>query len=197
MFCSEALGVCRLTLVEQRVRKQPRRSLTSSTASPFRRILTSSGRIADSSSRGKRHADFLLDCFALGLLPDMGLVHFAPQNLPSQFQLMRDTQEVPKFDLLCMVPIPTSYEALRGRSKGRTRPIYTERLLNGISMLRHPICGSQLQVACSSGLSSSLQPVYFRPIFPLPLFASALTRSHPQSRCFEVACVPGASTHPC
>ena len=66
---------------------------------------------------------------ALGSTPDMGLVHFAPQDpylkdcMPLQLQLKRNTKEVPEFHLLCMAPIPTSYEALSGRSKGRTGPI--------------------------------------------------------------------------
>lgn len=79
--------------------------------------------------------------FAMGSLPDMGLVRFAPQSpyskdwMPSQLQLLRNIKDVPEVHLLWMSPIPTSYEALRGHSKGRTRPIYTERLLI-LSILR-------------------------------------------------------------
>ena len=80
--------------------------------------------------------------FAFSSLSDMGLVHFAPANpsskdwMPSQLQLKGNTKEVPELHLLCIVPITTSYEALRGRSKGRTGPIYTERLLVRLFMLR-------------------------------------------------------------
>ena len=74
----------------------------------------------------------------------MGLVRFALQKpyskdwMPSQLQLKRNIKDVPEVHLLCMVPIPTSYEALRGYLKGRTRPIYTGRLLV-LSILRRTI----------------------------------------------------------
>ena len=92
--------------------------------------------------------------FALGSLPDMGLVHFTPQNpylkdwMPSHLQLMRNIKEVAGVHLLCMVPIPTSYEALKGHSRGRTRPIYTERLLIKLFMLG----GTYLRESAAGGL---------------------------------------------
>ena len=84
----------------------------------------------------------------------MGLVHFAPSTpylkdwMPSQLQLKRNIGEVHGVHLLCMVPIPTSYVALRGRSRGRTRPIYTERLLIKLFMLG----GTYLRESAAGGL---------------------------------------------